>query len=95
MTSINNSVKTLKIGTSKQHPIFLPTPDNIANRQYALARYLYLYIDRRPGTQLPIHFREFIKFIFSRQGQSLVLSKGAGALSPSEIGVQLNKLLLD
>lgn len=93
MITMNNSVKTLKVGKSKQHPSFLPTPINIANKNYPLTRYLYLYIDRRPKAALPNHLREFIKFIFSRHGQRVALSRGGFPLSAAEIGKQLNQLL--
>ena len=93
MITMNNSVKTLKIGKSKHHPSFLPTPINIANKNYPLTRYLYLYIDKRPKTALPDHLREFIKFIFSRHGQKIALSRGGFPLSAAEVGKQLNQLL--
>lgn len=93
MIMMNNSAKTLKVGKSKQHPSFLPTPINIVNKNYPLTRYLYLYIDKRPKTALPNHLREFIKFIFSRHGQRIVLARGGFPISATEIGKQLNQLL--
>lgn len=93
MSKINSSVKTLKISESKQHPSYFPSPLNITNSHYPLTRYLYIYIDKRPETELPIHLREFIKFMFSRQGQRIALANGGFPLSPTEIGGQLNKLL--
>ena len=93
MTKMNNTVKRLKVGKTKQHPGYLPTAINITNNDYALTRYLYLYIDKRPETELPDHLREFIKFIFSRQGQQIGLANGGFPLSPAEIGDQLDYLL--
>lgn len=93
MTKMNNTVKRLKVGKTKQHPGYLPTATNITNNKYPLTRYLYLYIDKRPDTELPNHLREFIKFIFSRQGQQISLVNGGFPLSPAEIGDQLDNLL--
>ncbi len=93
MIAMDNSIKTLTVRKSKQHPSFSPNLLDIANKQYPLTRYLYLYIDKRPGILLPDYISEFIKFIFSRQGQQIALSKGAFPLSPNTIGEQLNKLL--
>lgn len=93
MTKMNNTVKRLKVGKTKQHPGYLPTALNITNNNYPLTRYLYLYIDKRPETELPAHLREFIKFIFSRQGQQIALANGGFPLSPAEIGDQLDYLL--
>lgn len=93
MTKMNNTVKRLKVGKTQQHPGYLPTAINITNKRYPLTRYLYLYIDKRPEADLPEHLREFIKFIFSRQGQRIALVNGGFPLSPAEIGEQLNYLL--
>lgn len=93
MTKMNNTVKTLKVGKTQQHPGYLPSATNIANHDYLLTRYLYLYIDRRPEANLPDYLKEFIKFIFSRQGQEIALANGGFPLSPAEIGIQLDNLL--
>lgn len=93
MTKMNNTVKRVKVGKTKQHPGYLPTAINITNKNYPLTRYLYLYIDKRPETNLSDNLIEFIKFIFSRQGQRIALANGGFPLSPTEIGEQLDFLL--
>jgi len=44
--------------------------------EYPLARFLYLYINKKPGTELDPLRREFIKYIFSKKGQEIVLKDG-------------------
>lgn len=43
---------------------------------YPLARFLYVYVNHKPGGEMDPLRREFIKFIFSRQGQELVVKDG-------------------
>jgi phosphate transport system substrate-binding protein len=52
------------------------TPDNAYTGDYPLARPLLLAINHKPGSQLEPLRREFIKYIFSRQGQEDVVKDG-------------------
>lgn len=45
---------------------------DIASGRYPLQRYLYIYVNRRPGQPLSPLLQEFLRFVLSRQGQSLV-----------------------
>ena len=93
MTKMNTLVKTLAVSKSKQHPAYAPNATHIPSGKYHFTRYLYIYVDKRPGTRLPLHIREFVKYILSREGQRTALQKGSFPLSPVEIGSQLSKLL--
>jgi phosphate transport system substrate-binding protein len=44
--------------------------------EYPLARFLYVYVNHRPGSELDPLRREFIKYIFSKQGQMDVVRDG-------------------
>ncbi len=44
--------------------------------EYPLARYLYVYVNYRPGSDLDPLRREFIKYMFSKQGQLDVVRDG-------------------
>lgn len=44
----------------------------VASGRYPLQRYLYLYVNRKPGRPLDPLIREFLRFVLSRQGQALV-----------------------
>ncbi len=43
---------------------------------YPLARYLYLYVNAKPGSELDPVRKEFLKYVFSKQGQTAVLRDG-------------------
>jgi len=52
------------------------TPENAYTGDYPLARFLLLYINHKPGAELDPLRREFVRYIFSRQGQSDVVKDG-------------------
>jgi phosphate transport system substrate-binding protein len=49
------------------------TAENAYTGDYPLARFLYVYVNYRPGSQLDPLRREFVRFMFSRQGQEIVV----------------------
>ena len=52
------------------------TPENAYTGDYPMARFLYMYVNYKPGSQLDPLRREFIKYVFSKQGQTDVLKDG-------------------
>jgi phosphate transport system substrate-binding protein len=51
-----------------------PTPEHAG--EYPLARYLYLYLNYKPGYELEPLRAEFLKYVFSREGQQVVMKDG-------------------
>jgi len=52
------------------------TPDNAYTGEYPLARFLYMYVNQKPGSAMDPLRREFIKYVFSNDGQSDVVKDG-------------------
>ncbi|MBN1420449.1 MAG: PstS family phosphate ABC transporter substrate-binding protein [Planctomycetes bacterium] len=52
------------------------TVEHAYSGEYPLSRFLYLYVNYKPGSQLDPLRREFLKFVFSRQGQEVVVRDG-------------------
>ena len=50
------------------------SPSGVAN--YPLARFLLVYVNKRPGQGLDPLRREFVKLIFSQEGQEVVVKDG-------------------
>ncbi len=50
--------------------------DNAYTGEYPLARFLYVYVNHRPGSQMEPLRREFIRYMFSREGQEDVVRDG-------------------
>lgn len=65
----------------------VPTVENILNGKYPLTRFLYLYVNRKPGHPMDPVVREFLTSILSRQGQKAVAEFGAIPL-PADMAVQ-------
>jgi phosphate transport system substrate-binding protein len=74
-------------------PAIALTADNVANRSYPLARDAYIYVDKAPGRAMDPKVREFIRFVLSREGQTIIQANGPYTNLPADyIGEQLKKL---
>jgi phosphate transport system substrate-binding protein len=51
-------------------------PENAYSGEFPLARFLYLVVNYKPGSQLDDLRREFVRFLFSREGQEVVVKDG-------------------
>jgi phosphate transport system substrate-binding protein len=71
------------------------SPEFAYTGTYPLARFLYLYVNRKPGAELDPLRREFIRFIFSKEGQSSVIKDGYYPVNAKIAGEELTKLGLD
>jgi phosphate transport system substrate-binding protein len=69
------------------------TPENALSGDYPLSRYLYVYVNKKPGQPLPPLEREFIKLVLSREGQEIVEKDGYIPVSPEVARRELSKLL--
>jgi len=52
------------------------TSENAVNKTYPLARFLFVYVKKKPNEPLAPLEREFIKLVMSQQGQEVVLKDG-------------------
>jgi phosphate transport system substrate-binding protein len=69
-------VKPLKLKKSAKDEAVAPSAETAYDGSYALSRFLYVYVNAKPGTELEPLRAEFIKMVFSRQGQEGVLKDG-------------------
>jgi phosphate transport system substrate-binding protein len=69
-------VRVVPLSTEEGEEFVEAVPDNAYSGEYPLARYLYLTINYKPGGQLDPLRREFLKYVFSRQGQTDVIKDG-------------------
>ncbi|HET6203199.1 MAG TPA: PstS family phosphate ABC transporter substrate-binding protein [Planctomycetota bacterium] len=68
------------------------TLENVLAETYPLGRYLNLYVNRAPGKPLDPAVRELCRFIFSREGQEVVVKDGFLPLPP-DVSAKEMKLL--
>ncbi|HYC76272.1 MAG TPA: phosphate ABC transporter substrate-binding protein [Planctomycetota bacterium] len=69
-------VRAVPLARRAGEPFVEANADNAYSGEYPLARFLYLYVNHRPGTQLDPLRREFVRYIFSKQGQEAVVKDG-------------------
>jgi phosphate transport system substrate-binding protein len=86
-----SGVRVLPIAKSGHDYVF-PTHDNIINGRYPLSRYLYIYVNKHPQLPLSPLVREFVRFIFSQQGQGLVMKEGYVPISAAIAEQELRKV---
>lgn len=74
-TALPTSIDMLAVYAHKDNPI-KATPANAYTGEYPLARFLYVYVNHKPGTELDPLRREFVRYIYSQQGQQDVVKDG-------------------
>ncbi len=68
-------VKTVPLAV-KEGQCYDATAENAYAGDYPLARFLYIYFNKKPNQPLDPLMTEFIKFVFSKEGQLLVIKDG-------------------
>jgi len=69
-------VRAVPLAKSAKAKAIAAEPENAYTGEYPLARFLYIYVNYKPQSQLDPLRREFIKYIFSKQGQKDVVKDG-------------------
>ena len=70
------------------------SPEFAYTGQYPLARFLYMYVNFQPGSELDPLRREFVKFVLSKQGQESVVKDGYFPISSRIAGEEMSKLAI-
>ena len=69
-------VRAVPLAVDASSPMVEPVARNAYTGRYPLARFLLLYVNKSPDTSLDPLRREFIRYVFSRQGQQDVIRDG-------------------
>jgi phosphate transport system substrate-binding protein len=93
LDKIDPNVKVLPIVPGPGEAPVWPTLENIQNRSYPLAAEVFFYMNRKPGTPLDPMVREFMRYVFSRQGQMQVMRDGKYLPLTAELAEQGRKAL--
>ena len=70
-----SGVKAIAVG-EKAGELFEPTLENSLSGDYPLARFLYVYVNKKPNEPMDQLTLEFIKFVLSKEGQHVVVKDG-------------------
>jgi len=87
-TSGVRAVPLVKKGNSYKEAVI----ENVLDGSYPLARFLYIYINKKPGKPLDPLILEFVKYILSKEGQKVVIKDGYIPLPASVIEEELGKI---
>jgi phosphate transport system substrate-binding protein len=89
---MTSGVRALHLSLKEGESFKEPNMDNVLNSSYPLARFLYLYINKSPNKPLDPLVREFCKYIFSKEGQEVVIKDGYMPIPAKVLKEELKKL---
>ncbi len=87
-----SGVKALELATAEGEPYYGTEPADVYAGNYPLARFLYLYVNKRPNQPLDPLVREFLKYVMSRAGQEVVVKDGYLPIPNTLVQQELAKL---
>ncbi|WP_342349322.1 phosphate ABC transporter substrate-binding protein [uncultured Nitrospira sp.] len=87
-----SSVHALPLSMKAGQPFVEATYENATSGEYPLARYLFVYVNKAPNQPLSPIVREFLKYVYSREGQKVVIKDGYFPISEKIGGKQSEHL---
>jgi len=85
-------VRAVSLARSGDSKAIAAIPANAYTGQYPLSRFLYLYVNKRPGQSLDPLRLQFLRFVLSKQGQQEVVKDGYYPLTAKLAARELTKL---
>ena len=85
-------VKTIPIAFEEGEDAFEPTADYAYSGDYPLARFLFLYMNHDKRKKVDELTEEFLRLIFSKQGQETVLKDGSYPVNAEIARQELRKV---
>lgn len=70
-----SDVRTVALGESDS-TLVEATYENCVSGDYPLARFLYVYVNKKPGKPMDKLTLEFLKYVLSKEGQEVVIKDG-------------------
>jgi phosphate transport system substrate-binding protein len=89
---LTSGIRALPLAEKEGGAFALPTQENAMNGSYPLWRHLLVYVNRAPNKPLDPLVKEFIKFIYSKEGQAIVIKDGFFPLPQTVIEKELPKI---
>ncbi|RJG11274.1 PstS family phosphate ABC transporter substrate-binding protein [Massilia cavernae] len=66
------NVRVVPLAARAGDPYYMPTLENVYSHKYPLSRFVYIYINKKPGQPIEPKTKEFLKMVLSKQGQQIV-----------------------
>jgi phosphate transport system substrate-binding protein len=89
---MTSGVRAVPLAEKEGKPFVEATQHNAENGSYPLWRYLYLNVNQTPNKPLDPLVKEFLKFVYSREGQQVVIKDGFFPLSAATVEKEHKKL---
>ena len=87
-----SGVKTLQLAVKEGEPYYGTEAETVLAGDYPLSRFLYLYVNKKPGAPLDPLVQQFVAFVLSRGGQEIVVKDGYLPLPASVVSEELAKI---
>jgi phosphate transport system substrate-binding protein len=87
-----SGVRVLPLAMKAGQPFVEPTYENATKGSYPLSRFLLIYVNKAPNRPLSPLVREFLKYVYSREGQLVVMKDGYFPVSQKIILKQSERL---
>lgn len=93
LANLTPDVRVVPLAEKDGDPFMMPTIDSVYHHTYPLSRFVYIYVNRPPGTKLEPKIKEFLKCVLSKQGQDVVAQEGVFMpLLPEVVQEEIAKL---
>ncbi|OQW33120.1 MAG: phosphate-binding protein [Nitrospira sp. SG-bin1] len=89
---LTSGVRAIPLAEKEGAPFVEPSQANALNGSYPLWRHLLIYVNKAPNKPLDPLVKEFIKFVYSKEGQAIVIKDGFFPLPQSVIERELAKI---
>lgn len=89
---LTSGVRALPIAEKEGMPFKAASQQNAEDGSYPIWRHLYLYANKAPNKPLDPLVKEFLKFVYSKEGQQVVVKDGFFPLSATTLEKELKKL---
>ncbi|MFN0242634.1 MAG: PstS family phosphate ABC transporter substrate-binding protein [Planctomycetota bacterium] len=89
---ITADVRAIALAKDGKSKAIEASPANAYTGEYPMSRFLYVYINHKPGTELDPLRREFLRYVLSRQGQEDVVKDGYYPLTSKLVGDAFGKI---
>ena len=85
-------VRFVPIAAKDGGTCFEPTAENAYSGDFPISRFLYVYVNKDPNKALDPVRGEFIKYVYSKQGQEVVVKDGYFPVTADFAADDLKKL---
>lgn len=76
-------VKAIPLAAKAGAPFAPATYENCLNGKYPMARFLSIYVNKKPNAPMDKLTSEFLKFVVSKEGQEIVVKDGYFPITPA------------